>query len=423
MSTVDPVFFFALAGIWLAQVYWSLLSLGALLYAAQCRRDAKARQRSERSPDEYPLVSVLIPAHNEELVINRTLRAFAALEYPRLEILLINDDSRDRTREIAQSCAGSMANLRVIDVPKGQGHKGKSRTLNVGLRHARGEVIAVYDADNTPEPDCLRRLVGALLDDQALVAVNGKVRTRNWRESWLTRFINVEFIFFQWIFQGGRWYWFRLSTLMGTNFVIWREALEILGGFDEASLVDDREMSLRIFMGKRRIRWIPDAVSWEQEPATFGAWLRQRTRWAQGAIYVIAKFLPAAVSNFYPLGLELANDLFNYLVFVPALVSSHLVFLLGLADRARVTLSGPYWVAWGCAIVLYVVEIWVALFEERQPLWTYLLAVASYFTYASLFVVVVCTGFFEYLRSRLTGSEVKWAKTARSVEDLASEAF
>lgn len=62
---------------------------------------------------------------------------------------------------------------------------------------------------------------------------------------------------FQWIFQGGRWQRFELSTLMGTNYVIWRDALETLGGFDEKSLVDDTEMSFRIFIGQNELNGFP----------------------------------------------------------------------------------------------------------------------------------------------------------------------
>ena len=97
--------------------------------------------------------------------------------------------------------------------------KGKSATLNYGLKYTKGELIAVYDADNTPKADALKHLVHALLSDPKLVAVNGKVRTRNRKVNLLTRFINIEFINFQWLFQAGRWYWFKLSTLMGTNYL------------------------------------------------------------------------------------------------------------------------------------------------------------------------------------------------------------
>lgn len=416
MNNVDVVFLFAFFGIWLTQIYWMFLSLGAFLYARHAARDA--HQRGTMQMGSWPTVSVLIPAHNEGMVIEDTLRAIAGSDYPagRYEILLIDDGSTDDTRAVAERVAMEYPQIRIIEVPKGQGGKGKSRTLNVALPQATGELIAVYDADNTPEPDCLRRLVAALCSNPRLVAVNGKVRTRNWADSWLTRFIHLEFIYFQWMFQAGRWYWFKLCTLMGTNYVIQREALEAMGGFDERSLVDDTEMSLRIFLGQRRIQWIPDAVTWEQEPSTLSVWFRQRTRWAQGNLYVTAKYLPKAASHPFPIGLEMLNSLLNYAIFLPALLLSDLVLVLGVSGFGHMSIFGPYAVMWPVIFFCYIAQFWFALaHEERRPS-MYLLAVASYFTYAVLFVPVVIVAAFKNIQSGLLKSEIKWVKTIRTEE-------
>ena len=99
------------------------------------------------------------------------------------------------TRLKSQKTSQNLSLHKIVNVPKGMGGKGKSRTLNNGLPHAKGELIVVYDADSTPEPDCVRLLAQTLLADKKLVAVNGKVRTRNWQDSILTRFIAIEFIF------------------------------------------------------------------------------------------------------------------------------------------------------------------------------------------------------------------------------------
>lgn len=121
-------------------------------------------------------------------------------------IIVVNDDSTDGTGDVVKELQKEIPNLKLVNVPHGEGGKGKSRTLNVGFKYTTGELIAVFDADNTPEPNCLRLLVTVLQNDKSLVAVNSKVRTRNRDASWLTRFINLEFIYFQWLFQGGRWY-------------------------------------------------------------------------------------------------------------------------------------------------------------------------------------------------------------------------
>lgn len=416
MNTIDVVFLFAFFGIWATQVYWMWLSLGAYLYAQRAAEEAQVREHF-RMP-VWPMVSVLIPAHNEGMVIEATLRALAASDYPagRYEILLIDDGSTDDTRAVAARVAAEHEQIRIVEVPRGEGGKGKSRTLNVALPHAKGELIAVYDADNTPQPDCLRRLVAALCSNPRLVAVNGKVRTRNWSDSWLTRFIHLEFVYFQWMFQAGRWYWFKLSTLMGTNYVIERKALEAMGGFDENSLVDDTEMSLRIFLGQRRIQWIPDAVTWEQEPSTLSVWFRQRTRWAQGNLYVTAKYLPKAAVHPFPIGLEMLNSLLNYAIFLPALLLSDLVLILSFMNLAHMSIHGPYAVMWPVIFLTYVAQFWFAMaHEERRPS-MYLLAVASYFTYALLFIPVVLVAAWKNAKSKLLKSDIKWVKTTRTQE-------
>jgi len=417
VSIADLVYVFGFIGIWLAQLYWMFLSVGASRYARSSLQERAVFD--ENPPEEWPKVTVLIPAHNEGVVIEATLRAIAAMDYPRdkYEVILINDGSTDDTEYVAQRVALEEPVIRIVNVPRGEGGKGKSRTLNVGLRYATGDLIAVYDADNTPDPDCLRYLVQALLADDRLVAVNGKVRTRNAYSTLLTRFIHIEFCFFQWVFQGGRWEWFRLSTLMGTNYVIWRDALFTLGGFDEESLVDDTEMSLRIFCGERLVRWVPYATTWEQEPDTFPVWLRQRTRWARGNFYVTRKFLPLALLYPFPLGLEMAHALLSFVFFLPALAASHSIFFLGLTDLVTLSIPGPFQVLWGLSFGVFIAQIWFALSMERQGPQIYLLAVFSYFTYSQLFIPVTLRALFLMTLDTITRREVRWDKTQRTQEN------
>ncbi|MGB1141755.1 MAG: glycosyltransferase family 2 protein, partial [Halioglobus sp.] len=391
MSLGDAMLMTALWGIWIMLLYWIVLSVGTVRYVRRARQQA-VRLSAEFDPATAPKVSVLIPAHNEGLVIEDTVRALCRQNYPRerFEVVVVNDASTDQTGEIVDQLRREYPNLIRFDVPVGQGAKGKSRTLNVGLRAASGDVIAVFDADNTPEPNCLQLLVATLIDDPSLVAVNGKVRTRNRDASWLTRFINLEFIYFQWLFQGGRWQLFGLSMLMGTGYVMYRKAIDALGGFDENSLVDDTEMSLRIFRGEHRIQWVPYAVTWEQEPDEFGVWLKQRTRWTQGNLSVTAKYLASAFTSPYPLGLEMLTFAMNYVIFLPALITSHLTFVLGLLGVVEVSLSGPFLFLWLLALLIYTVHLsFTVSMEDPRPS-NYWLAFASYFTYAQMFLLVLC---------------------------------
>lgn len=414
MKSIDLLFLFGFIGIWIPQAFWAWLSYSAWQYS----KNAAEELKNLPIPQRWPMLSVLIPAYNEEVVIEETLLALADQDYPTefYEVLLINDGSKDNTLEIAERMALKYSCIKIVNVPKGMGGKGKSRTLNNGLPHAKGELIVVYDADSTPEPNCVRLLAQTLIADSKLVAVNGKVRTRNWRDSALTRFIAIEFIFFQWIFQGGRWNKFQLSTLMGTNYVIWRNALEVLGGFDEKSLVDDTEMSFRIFLGEKRIKWVPYAVGWQQDPASLSIFIKQRSRWTQGNFYVTNKYLPIALKNPFPMGLEISNNIMCYIMFVPALFWSHVALILGILDIASVTVPGPFTLLWGLSFCLYIAQMWFTLSLEKAKPELYLYSVLSYFSYSQIFLVIVFKAAYDMLKSKLKGEGIQWYKTERSQE-------
>lgn len=416
MTFFDAMFIVCLWSIWGVLLYWSILGLGAVRYYFVARRELRSMPALG---DNAPMVSVLVPAHNEAAVIENTIHAIAAQDYPaeRFEIIIVNDGSTDDTAAIIDRAGQHYPNVRRMDVPVGHGGKGKSRTLNIGLQDAGGELVCIFDADNTPETNCLRRLVGALLQDKNLVAVNGKVRTRNHSVNWLTRFINLEFIYFQWLFQGGRWQWFRLSMLMGTGYVMYRDAIDILGGFDETSLVDDTEMSLRIFSGRRRIRWVPYATTWEQEPDDVTTWLKQRTRWSQGNMSVVWRYLPDAIANPFPMGLELFTFIINYVLLLPALLTSDIVFVAGVTSIVNLTLNGPYLLLWLFAFLTYMAHIGFAIWVEDRRWSNVFLAFLSYFTYAQLFVVVLARAIYSSAKQKLTGSELVWVKTSRKKEN------
>jgi len=416
MNIADVLFLLGFWGIWVTLSFWIILSIGSIQYQQSARKEfLKIGQKQV----PLPFLSVLIPAYNEGLVIEKTVRSLAEQDYKQdnYEIIVVNDGSSDNTGEIVEKLQKEIPNLRLVNVPAGEGGKGKSRTLNVGYQYAKGELISVFDADNTPEVNCLRILATVLQNDEKLVAVNSKVRTRNKDASWLTKFINLEFIYFQWLFQGGRWHWFRLSMLMGTGYVIYKDTLELLGGFDENSLVDDTEMSLRIFRGNFRIRWIPFATTWEQEPDTLKVWFKQRTRWSIGNIVTTWKYLPIAFINPYPLGLEVLMFALNFVVFIPALLASNTVLVLGLLDIYTITLPGPFMMLWALSIVVYVFHMSFAIREEDNTVFNYFYAFIGYFTYAQFFIPVLLNAFWQLIKQSFQKEKMQWDKTARKKEE------
>ncbi len=384
------IFVLSVILIWFMIFYQLILTMAGFFHYTHSRKEKK---KIDSLTFDFPKVTILIPAHNEEKVIAYTIEAMLNLDYPKdkLDILVINDGSSDRTAEIVEECTKRDTRLRLYNVPKGEGGKGKSRALNLGLKQTNSQYIAVYDADNTPDPSAMKYLMAQMIQDETLGAVLGKFRTVNKNRNLLTRFINIETLGFQSMLQSGRWKMFKISTLPGTNLVIRRRLLDKLNGWDEDAITEDSELSIRIYKEGYRIKFVPYSVTYEQEPESWKVWIKQRTRWVQGNNYVGKKFLreiPSFKNKF--LAIELLYMLSLYYVFLVALVSSDILFLLGVFNLVVINLPGPYTLVWIVGIVLFLMEIMLALSYDREDKFSnLLLTFLMYFTYCQVWIYIV----------------------------------
>lgn len=364
---------------------------------------------------ELPSCAILVPAHNEETVIAKTVEAMLALEYPegKLEVIIINDGSSDRTKEIVESyIPTSNGRLRLFNVRPGEGGKGKSRALNLGIKETKAEIIAIYDADNTPDAKALKYLVSQLVLHEELGAVIGKFRTVNKNQTLLTRFINVETLSFQSMLQAGRWQMHNIATLPGTNFAMRASLIEELGGWDEDALTEDSELSIRIYELGYKIKFLPYAITYEQEPPYWGVWIRQRVRWVRGNNYVITKFareIPRMKNR------RLAFDLFYtmslYYIFFVAIMLSDLIFVLSAAGVISIPLHGPYTTVWIMAFVLFIFEIMLTLsFDDEDTFKNLGVILLMYFSYCQLWIFLVLKAM--YIEHVKKEGKV-WDKTVR----------
>ena len=409
---LDLLFITSVLLIWFMLLYQFILALAGYLYS---REAGKERRRLDRHHVALPPVSILIPAHNEALVIERTLKALLNFDYPKdkLEILVMNDGSTDETASIVESVRRHHPQVRLVNIPRGEGGKGKAAVLNRGLAMTNHELVAIFDADNQPERGSLRYLATQFVETPELGAALGKFRTINRGRNWLTRFINIEGLSFQWIVQAGRWKLLKIATLPGTNFIVRKAVLKEVGVWDEEALTEDAELSLRILEAGYRIKFVPYAVTWEQEPENLSTWFRQRTRWARGNFYLMRKFLASVrTAKNKALALEVFYFLCLYYVFVAAILSSAGLFLLGIFGLIFIPVPGPYLEVWLMAYLLFVTEIVLMLSREEgeDSVSNILYTMAMYFTYCQLWPLVVANAFYlEYVKRE----ERKWAKTKR----------
>jgi cellulose synthase/poly-beta-1,6-N-acetylglucosamine synthase-like glycosyltransferase len=411
MTLIESIFLISVILIWFMIAYQFLFSVYGYINFI---KSMKEKKKIDATTHEYPSCTILIPAHNEEKVISYTIEAMLAMEYPKdkLTIMVINDGSKDATKEIIESYAAKDSRVVLYDVPLGQGGKGKSRALNLGVKQVTTDLIAIYDADNTPDPKALHYLVANLVANKELGAVIGKFRTVNKNRNLLTRFINIETLSFQNMLQAGRWEMHQIATLPGTNLIMWRWLIDKLEGWDEEALTEDSELSIRIYELGYKIKFCPYAITYEQEPESWKTWIKQRVRWVRGNNYVIGKFFKH-IPNFKNrrIGFDLLYTLALYYIFFFAIIISDLVFVLSLLNIVNMMLPGPFFIVWIAAFVLFIFEIMLAIsFDREDKPKNLFLILIMYFSYCQLWIIIMFKAF--YLDKIKKEGHV-WDKTVR----------
>lgn len=390
---------------WIILLYFTVLTLAGL----QHRLISKKRSYL----DYYPSLDVFIPSHNEGVVMKDTLEAMAALEYPgEMNIYVLNDGSTDQTGQIAEEFASLYKRIHHIEVPDGE-PKGKSRVLNYGLSISTGEYFIVFDADNQPEPEAAVRLMEITKNTEGAAGAVGVVRTLNSEFNLLTRFIAMEFQIFQLTMQSGRYALHKAGSLPGTNMLLKRSILEEIGGYDPFALAEDAELTIRLASKGYIIAVDPHSRTWEQEPQTLQALIKQRTRWLQGNLYILLKFFKEP-SWWSPMCLvHLVYYMTIFVVFSLLLLLSNGIFFLGLMGVIHVETDIPYMLLWYLAYFLYTMQIVCALWYDRVLTFKNVLAsLIMYFTYSQLFILLLGRSIWMNIKDKRKGT-VSWDKTER----------
>lgn len=401
-SLITIIMFF----FWILLMFYSAVTIGGLWYRIRYKPPGKL--------DYYPSTAVLIPAHNEGVVIEQTLSAMARLQYPgQLDIYLLDDQSKDETAAIGKSFAALFSHIHYIPVPD-ETPKGKSRVLNYGLKISSSDYFIVYDADNQPEPDALLKLMETAEKTPNAAGAVGYVKTMNADKNYLTRMISLEFQVFQLLMQCGRWALFKLGSLAGTNMLLRRSVLEELGGYDVYALAEDAELTIRLTAAGWVLPVVPDSRTWEQEPEKLSIFIRQRTRWLIGNLYLLEKSFHELIHWKGKTFILTLQHLLTYLIFVLLLLFSDVVFIMGLLGLEVPTISAPLLMLWFMSYIIYTAQLLSALVIDRNISFTNVIFILiMYFTYAQLFLILLIRSGYGYIVSRLSGKAISWDKTVR----------
>jgi cellulose synthase/poly-beta-1,6-N-acetylglucosamine synthase-like glycosyltransferase len=239
-------------------------------------------RRGGEITDFEPTVSVLVACRDEELVVPQLLDALLGFDYPedRLEVVVVNDGSCDRTGALLDDGAHREPRLRIVHRPAGA-VGGKSGALNDGFVHTRGEIVVVFDADHQPRPDVIRKLVRHFRDP-AVGAVQGRCSISNPNDSLLARLIWMDYLAGYLVNEYGRQSLFQLPAYGGANCAVRATTLSTLGGWNESSVTEDTDLTMRVLLHGLRVRYDVEAVDDEEGVVTLGRYWHQRYRWARG---------------------------------------------------------------------------------------------------------------------------------------------
>jgi cellulose synthase/poly-beta-1,6-N-acetylglucosamine synthase-like glycosyltransferase len=193
---------------------------------------------------------------------------------------------------------------------------------------------------------------------------------------------------------------------------MWTSLIRQLDGWDEEALTEDSELSIRIYEAGYKIKYIPYAITYEQEPQEWKVWIKQRMRWVRGNNYVVSKFLKH-IPNFKNkrLAFDLLYTLALYYIFFAAIIISDLLFVLSGLSLVSISLPGPYTIVWIMAFFLFLFEIMLAIsYDGEDSPGKIGLLILMYFTYCQLWIYIVLkAAYFEYVKK----DERIWDKTVR----------
>jgi cellulose synthase/poly-beta-1,6-N-acetylglucosamine synthase-like glycosyltransferase len=272
---------------------YSLFNLPLTIYHKKLERDV--RSLPLKSP---PLVSIIIPAYNEERTIDKTLRSVIEADYPFKEVIVVDDGSTDNTYAVAARFKNnsSLASRRFKMLRK-EHNRGKSSAINYGIKFAAGKFIIVIDADSIVGRDSIKELVRYFyLHD--VVAVGGNIKVLN-RTSLLTWCQALEYLIGINLFK-------RAFDVFGVVMVVpgplggfRKDTLDVVGGFDRDTVTEDFDATVKVLKTGKAVQASSDALCYTEAPTSVKSLYLQRLRWNRGNLQTMLKHRDVVTNSRY----------------------------------------------------------------------------------------------------------------------------
>ena len=362
------------------------------------------RSSPQITRESRALVSVVIPAWNEEENIEATMRSVLSSRGVKIEMIVVDDGSTDRTFETASRIAKEASPARVTVLRKKNG--GKASALNAGIAHARGIVIVCLDADTIFTPDTVLYLTQPF-SDPSVGAVSGKVAIAG-SLSLLTRMQLLEYFIGQNVQRRAFQMANAINVIPGAVGAWRKRDIELVGGVPTDTLVEDHDLTLAILNLGRRIVYEPRAVAYTEAPETISAFMRQRTRWVQGAMQCVMKYRSALWSRKVPWGMRLAiASALAFDLFLPLYYPIVDLILIGSI------VTGTFSYVALPLLVFFILDlaiVYLAVMNEEKKEYTLVVALLMRVLYRHLLFYAYVVSLLRFIEGRSLG----WQKCART---------
>jgi cellulose synthase/poly-beta-1,6-N-acetylglucosamine synthase-like glycosyltransferase len=247
------------------------------------RKDqSKPRQYGEENTHYDDLCSIVIPSRNEEEVIRKTIQNCLLQTYKNVEVIVVCHNCSDRT--FSEATQVQDARVRPFELTTKEA--GKGIALNYGVEKAAGKYILILDGDGKLSSEFIEKAMPLFFTDKEIAGVQGRYVPSNRNYNFVTRLLSIEGDLWSTPYMTTRSILNKQVYLGGTGFIIRKDVLNAVGRFNN-HLVDDYELSCRLFRSKYKIIFAPLSVDYDEKPPTLSIMIRQRARWAKGFLSLL----------------------------------------------------------------------------------------------------------------------------------------
>lgn len=255
----------------------------------------KKLEDSIRTPAEFPLITVIIPACNEEGTIAKALDSLVEADYPKKEIIVVDDGSIDGTCTVAGSYSKKFGKEVLFSVVRKPENGGKSSAINHGLLFAKGEYVVIMDADSIAGRDSLKMIV-KYFQNPSVAGVGGNIKVLN-RRNLLTKCQALEYLV-------GINLWRRAFDIFGVVMVVPgalgafnKRILQQAGNYDKDTLTEDFDVTIKALKCGKVVQASSRAMAFTEAPASLPDFYKQRIRWYRGNMQTFIKHQDVATNS------------------------------------------------------------------------------------------------------------------------------